>query len=57
MARNLAPPPTIVAGRRIVAPDVERVDVNLQFDVADETATGEATVYFHAGGAHRPSRP
>ncbi len=49
MPRNLAPPPTIVAGRRIVAPDVERVDVNLQFDVTDETATGEATVYFDAG--------
>ena len=45
----LAPPPTIVAGRRIVAPDVERVDANLQFDVTDETATGEATVYFDAG--------
>jgi hypothetical protein len=47
--RNLAPPPTIVAGRRIVAPDVERVDVSLEFDVATQTARGEAAVHFRAG--------
>ena len=37
------------AGRRIVAPDVERVDVNLQFDVAAREATGEAGVLRRRG--------
>jgi hypothetical protein len=47
--RPLAPPPTIVDGRRIVAPDVERVDATLRFDVIAQEATGEAAVHFIAG--------
>jgi hypothetical protein len=49
VARNPAPPATIVAGRRIVAPDVERVDASLEFDAATQTARGEARVHFRAG--------
>jgi hypothetical protein len=49
--RQLAPPPTIVDGRRIVAPNVERIDANLRFDVAAQTAVGEASIRFVAGEA------
>jgi hypothetical protein len=47
--RNLAPPPTIVDGRRIVAPYIERVEASLRFDVAAQTAIGEAGIHFRAG--------
>jgi hypothetical protein len=49
VARSLSPPPTILDGRRIVAPDVERIDANLRFDLAAQTAIGEAEVHFRAG--------
>jgi hypothetical protein len=47
--RKLAPAPTIVSGRRIVAPDVERVDASLRFDVSARVAVAEAGVQFRVG--------
>jgi hypothetical protein len=44
-----SPPPTIVDGRRIVAPDVETIDASLRFDVVAREAIGEASVHFRAG--------
>src|ERR1700722_18154826 len=49
MPRLLGPPPTVVGGRRIVVPDVERIDAKLRFDVGTKEATGDASVYFSAG--------
>ncbi len=49
MSLSLAPPPTIIDGRRIVVPDVERVDATLRFDVASREAVGEAAIHFVAG--------
>ena len=49
MPPPLAPWPTIVNGRRIVAPDVDSIDARLRFDVAAQEATGEAVVRFTAG--------
>jgi len=43
------PPPTIIDGRRIVPPDVERIDATLRFDVSAREAVGEAAVQFKAG--------
>jgi hypothetical protein len=47
---TLAPLPTILNGRRIVAPDVEEIDARLRFDVPAQEASGEAVVRFAAGG-------
>ncbi len=49
MRQPLAPPPVIVDGRRVVAPDVERIDATLRFDVAAREASGEARIEFVAG--------
>ncbi len=38
----LAPWPTIVNGRRVVAPDVDSIDARLRFDVAARQATGRS---------------
>jgi hypothetical protein len=46
---TLAPPPTVIDDRRIVAPDVERVDAVLRFDARAREATGTATVDFKGG--------
>jgi hypothetical protein len=51
MAPSFAPPPTTVGKRRIVCPDVVRVDAHLRFDVAQQTATGRASVDLIAGPA------
>ncbi|MGH9055869.1 MAG: hypothetical protein ACRDYY_08425 [Acidimicrobiales bacterium] len=51
MPHPLAPPPVTVAGRRVVAPDVERVNATLRFDAAAKEAEGLATVDFLAGKA------
>jgi hypothetical protein len=49
MPRLFAPPPATAGDRRIVAPDVERIDAALRFDVAAREAIGEARVSFAAG--------
>ncbi|HEX6394949.1 MAG TPA: hypothetical protein VFZ97_16055 [Acidimicrobiales bacterium] len=49
MAQLLAPNPAVVDGRRVVSPDVERIDAVLRFDVRERSASGEASVDFLAG--------
>lgn len=49
MPRLFAPPPAIVGDRRVVPPDVERIDATLRFDVAGREASGEARIEFAAG--------
>lgn len=44
-----SPSPVIVDGRRVVVPDIERVDAIIRFDVAERVATVEASVEFTAG--------
>jgi hypothetical protein len=44
-----APPAAVVRNRRIIAPDVERVDAILRFDVRAAEAIGEARIEFTAG--------
>ena len=39
----------IVDGRRVVVPDIERVDAIIRFDVREQVATAEASVEFLAG--------
>jgi hypothetical protein len=45
----LAPWPTIVNGRRVVAPDVDSIDARLRFDVVARQAMGEALIRFTTG--------
>ena len=49
MAQALAPPPTTVGSRRIVAPSVGRISARLRFDVAAQEAEGEASIDFLGG--------
>jgi hypothetical protein len=51
MAESLAPRPTTAAGRRIVAPTVERIHATLRFDAEAREASGEATVDFSGGSS------
>ena len=52
MAQVRAPNPAIVDGRRVVAPDVERIDATLRFDAASRVASGEASIDLVAGDVH-----
>ena len=49
MTQLLAPNPAEVDGRRVVAPDVERIDAVLRFDPGAKLASGQATIDFVAG--------
>ncbi len=50
MTQPVAPPPVVVDGRRVVPPDVERIDAALRFDLDTREAVAKATVHFTAGG-------
>jgi hypothetical protein len=47
--RLFAPPPANLGDRRIVPPDVERIDATLRFDVPAGASIGEAKIEFAAG--------
>ncbi len=49
MPQPLGPAPVIVDGRRVVCPDVERVQATLRFDIPAQEAVGEASVDFVSG--------